>query len=161
MVINRPDTLQRSVVIRQAYRSLGGQVSGTAYPERYQALAKLSSPLLASSFSTKPETILYTIIDQLDLESNETSSDMSIYLTLLKANRNFRNLWLATVISYMGDWFNLLASAALIAQLTNSGTAVSYLFLARFLPLFVLSPFTGVLADRFRFLRKAWRQKRA
>lgn len=74
---------------------------------------------------------------------------MGVYLTLLKANRNFRHLWLATVISYLGDWFNLLASAALIANLTNSGTAVSYLFLARFLPLFFLSPFTGVLADRY------------
>jgi MFS family permease len=74
---------------------------------------------------------------------------MGAYLTLLKANRNFRNLWLATVISYTGDWFNLLASAALIAHLTNSGTAISYLFLARFLPLFFLSPFTGVLADRY------------
>lgn len=74
---------------------------------------------------------------------------MSSYLTLLRQNRNFRNLWLATLISYTGDWFNLLASAALIANLTNSGTAISYLFLARFLPLFFLSPFTGVLADRY------------
>jgi len=74
---------------------------------------------------------------------------MTAYVILLKTNHNFRNLWLATIISYLGDWFNLLASAALIANLTNSGTAVSYLFLARFLPLFILSPFTGVLADRY------------
>jgi MFS family permease len=74
---------------------------------------------------------------------------MNEYLTLLRENRNYRNLWLGSVISQLGDWFNLLASAELIATLTNSGVALSYLFLARFLPLFVFSPIAGVLADRF------------
>lgn len=53
------------------------------------------------------------------------------------------------MVSYLGDWFNLLASAALIASLTGSGTAISYLFLARFLPLFFVSPIAGVVADRY------------
>jgi MFS family permease len=74
---------------------------------------------------------------------------MASYVLLLRANRQFRHLWLATLISYAGDWFNLLASAALIGRLTQSGTAVSVLFLARYLPLFFLSPWAGVLADRF------------
>ncbi|MFN8446912.1 MAG: MFS transporter [Caldilineaceae bacterium] len=74
---------------------------------------------------------------------------MATYLLLLRKNPNFRRLWLATVISYLGDWFNLLASAALIGHLTSSGAAVSYLFLARLLPLFFFSPWTGTLADRF------------
>jgi len=74
---------------------------------------------------------------------------LNSYLALLRANRNFRNLWLAGLISYLGDWFNLLASAALIARLTDSGTAISYLFLARFLPIFLFSPLAGVLADRY------------
>jgi MFS family permease len=71
------------------------------------------------------------------------------YLVLLRGNRNYRNLWIAKLISFLGDWFNLLASAALIAALTGSGTAVSGLFLARFLPLFLMSPVAGVVADRF------------
>jgi predicted MFS family arabinose efflux permease len=74
---------------------------------------------------------------------------MSSYWQLLRRNPDFRNLWLATMISYAGDWFNLLASAALVAQLTQSGTAVSLLFLSRFLPLFFLTPFAGILADRY------------
>lgn len=49
----------------------------------------------------------------------------------------------------MGDWFNLIASTALVGQLTNQGTAISYIFLARFLPLFVFSPIAGVWADRY------------
>lgn len=74
---------------------------------------------------------------------------MELYLSLLRRNRNFRNLWFARVVSNLGDWFNLLASATLIATLSGAGTAISFLFLARFLPLFLMSPFAGVLADRF------------
>jgi MFS family permease len=72
-----------------------------------------------------------------------------LYLSLLQRNHNFRNLWFARVVSNLGDWFNLLASASLIAALSGAGTAISFLFLARFLPLFLMSPFAGVLADRF------------
>lgn len=74
---------------------------------------------------------------------------MTEYLTLLQRNRNFRLLWWGNVISLLGDWFNLIASASLIASLTDSGVAISYLFLVRFVPLFVVSPFAGVVADRF------------
>ncbi len=74
---------------------------------------------------------------------------MNDYVLLLRRNANYRNLWLARVVSNLGDWFNLLASAALISQLTGSGTALSYLFLARLLPYFVMSPFAGVFADRY------------
>jgi MFS family permease len=74
---------------------------------------------------------------------------MNEYLTLLRNNRNYRYLWLGNVVSLLGDWFNLLASAELITDLTNTGVAISSLFLARFLPLFLVSPLAGVLADRF------------
>ncbi|HSH02951.1 MAG TPA: MFS transporter [Anaerolineae bacterium] len=71
------------------------------------------------------------------------------YLVLLQENKNYRYLWWGNVISLFGDWFNLIASAALISLLTEATTAISYLFLARFLPLFFFSPFAGVLADRY------------
>lgn len=74
---------------------------------------------------------------------------MESYVELLRRNVNYRNLWLGAVVSQLGDWFNLIAAASLIAGLTSSGAAISYLFLARFLPLFVFSPLAGVLADRF------------
>jgi MFS family permease len=74
---------------------------------------------------------------------------LNVYLGLLQRNRNYRNLWFGRVVSNLGDWFNLLASAALIARLTDSGGAVSLLFLVRFLPLFLMSPFAGVIADHF------------
>lgn len=73
---------------------------------------------------------------------------MNEYLDLLRRNPNFRNLWLGSVISQFGDWFNVIASAEIITRLTDSGTALSFLFLARFLPLFLFSPVAGILADR-------------
>lgn len=74
---------------------------------------------------------------------------MHQYLLLLRNNRQYRYLWWGSVVSQLGDWFNLLASAEIITQLTNNGVAISYLFLARFLPLFLFSPLAGVVADRF------------
>jgi MFS family permease len=74
---------------------------------------------------------------------------MNSYIELLRGNRNYRYLWLGAVISQIGDWFNLIASAVIIKELTDANAAVSLLFLARFLPLFFFSPFAGVLADRF------------
>lgn len=85
--------------------------------------------------------------------SRKRDAFMQEYISLLRRNADYRNLWLARVVSNLGDWFNLLASAALITQLTGAGTAISYLFLARLLPVFVMSPFAGVLADRYE--RKA------
>jgi len=74
---------------------------------------------------------------------------MDEYLTLLRRNANFRNLWLGSVVSQLGDWFNVIAAAEIISRVTDSGAALSFLFVSRFLPLFLLSPVAGVLADRF------------
>ena len=71
------------------------------------------------------------------------------YFDLLRENRNFRNLWLGQVVSLFGDWFNLIASAALISDLTESGFAVGGLFIIRMLAPFIVSPIAGVAADRF------------
>ncbi|MCB0190730.1 MAG: MFS transporter [Anaerolineae bacterium] len=72
------------------------------------------------------------------------------YIDLVKDNRDFRYLWFSQVISMLGDWFNLIASASLVADLSGSkGLAIGGLFIARLLPPFVLGPVAGVLADRF------------
>ena len=44
---------------------------------------------------------------------HEKALTLNVYITLLRYNRNYRNLWLARVVSNLGDWFNLLASATL------------------------------------------------
>ena len=75
------------------------------------------------------------------------------YWQLIRSNRSFRYLWSGQIVSLTGDWFNLIASTALIATLTQSGTAVGGLFVVRMLAPFLVSPFAGVVADRYN--RKA------
>lgn len=71
------------------------------------------------------------------------------YLALICSNRNFRNLWLGQLVSNLGDWFNLIASASLVAMLTGSGLAVGVLFMIRTLAPFLAAPIGGVIADRY------------
>lgn len=71
------------------------------------------------------------------------------YVQLVRKNTNFRNLWLGQIISLLGDWFNLIASASLIGMLTQSGLAVGGLFVVRLLAPFLVSPIAGVVADRY------------
>ncbi len=71
------------------------------------------------------------------------------YWELIRRNRNFRYLWLGQISSLLGDWFNLIASASLIALLTGSGFAVGSLFVIRMLAPFLVSPIAGVVADRY------------
>ena len=71
------------------------------------------------------------------------------YTGLLRANRDFRMLWLGQVVSQLGDWFDTIALFTLVLKLTGSGRAVGLVLVARFLPSVVLGPLSGVLADRF------------
>lgn len=75
------------------------------------------------------------------------------YYELVKGNRNYRSLWFGEIVSLFGDWFNLIASAALISSLTGSGMAVGGLFVVRMLAPFLVSPIAGVVADRFNLKR--------
>lgn len=83
--------------------------------------------------------------------SDEPTSqpEASSYLELIRENPNFRTLWLAQIVSLLGDWFNFVATAALVAKLSGSGLAVSALFVVRMLAPFLVSPPAGVAADRF------------
>ena len=71
------------------------------------------------------------------------------YIDIIRNNRSFRYLWSAQIVSLLGDWFNLIASALLISTLTQSGAAIGGLFAVRMLSPFLMSPFAGVIADRY------------
>ncbi len=73
---------------------------------------------------------------------------MHTYISLLKRNTNFRTLWLASVITMLGDWFNTIGTIVLINRYTDSGLAIAALFLARMLPPFIFAPVAGLVADR-------------
>ena len=71
------------------------------------------------------------------------------YFTLLRANRDFRFLWMAQLVSELGDWFYSLAIYDLLLAMTGSGQAVSYAIIIQLLPWFFMTPVAGYLADRF------------
>jgi MFS family permease len=75
---------------------------------------------------------------------------VSQYIRLLRDNPDYARLWLAQVVSLLGDWFNTIVMSALVSRYSGgSGLAVSAFLLARFIPPLVIGPFAGVLADRF------------
>ena len=71
------------------------------------------------------------------------------YIDLIRQNSNFRWLWCGQVVTLLGDWFNLIASAILIAELTGSGFAIGVLFTIRMLAPFTVAPIAGICADRY------------
>ena len=83
------------------------------------------------------------------MTADPTTETAVSYTGLLRNNRNFRFLWFGQIVSLLGDWFNLVASAALVGLLTQSGLAVGSLFVVRMLAPFLVSPIAGVVADRY------------
>ena len=95
-----------------------------------------------------PQTTPPPDLPEIQSES-AVSSTPTGYLQLTRTNASFRNLWFGQIISLLGDWFNLIASAALVGRLTGSGLAIGGLFVVRMLAPFLISPLGGVLADRY------------
>lgn len=71
------------------------------------------------------------------------------YWGLISTNSKFRRLWLASVISMLGEWFNTIALFLLIFKYTNSEFLLGILFTIRMLCFALLQPISGLLADRF------------
>jgi MFS family permease len=71
------------------------------------------------------------------------------YFSLLRGNQNFRRVWMAQLVSELGDWFYSLAVYDLLFQMTHSGKAVSYAIIMQTLPWFFMTPLAGALVDRF------------
>ncbi len=63
----------------------------------------------------------------------------------------FFHLWIAQVVSALGDWLGILAFTALAADLggKNAGAAVALVMIARVLPGFFMASAAGVIVDRF------------
>lgn len=75
---------------------------------------------------------------------------MHAYLDLLRRNRDMRMIWLAGVVSLIGDWFSQVVLMALVSKYNpgSEGVAISLLILARFVPTLLFTPTAGVLLDR-------------
>lgn len=67
---------------------------------------------------------------------------------LLKKNRNFRNFWIASSISTIGDFVDDIAFAQLVYIVTKSTLITSYVFAIKIIFSF-LSVFTSAFVDRY------------
>ena len=84
-----------------------------------------------------------------NLPAQRSRSQLGELVSLAKRNRDYRRLFLASVVSYLGDWFALVAVSGLVRDLTGYEGATALVFAAEVLPVFLLAPVAGVLADRF------------
>ena len=69
-------------------------------------------------------------------------------MSVLRANRNFRRLWVAGLISDIGDWMLLVALPVLVYQVTGSTMGTALAFLVELIPVLLVTPIAGRLADR-------------
>jgi MFS family permease len=63
--------------------------------------------------------------------------------------RAWVRVWLASLVSQLGDWMQIFARAALAYRLTGRPSSVGWIYFASYLPQLLLSLWGGVLADRF------------
>jgi MFS family permease len=78
------------------------------------------------------------------------SISLSSYARLVRANRNFRRLWLAQIVSEIGDWFYTLSIYTLLLQLTGHASSVALALVLQVLPQTFVGPTAGVVNDRLR-----------
>jgi MFS family permease len=72
------------------------------------------------------------------------------YARLIRANRNFRRLWVAQIVSEIGDWFYTLSIYTLLLELTGHAGSVALALVLQVLPQTFVGPTAGVINDRLK-----------
>ncbi len=70
------------------------------------------------------------------------------YGRLVRANRNFRKLWFAQIVSEIGDWFYTIAIFSLLLDLTGRAESVALGLVLWVLPQTFVGPIAGAVNDR-------------
>src|SRR2546428_751732 len=65
-------------------------------------------------------------------------------------HRNYRLFLVGQIVSTIGTWMQTVALPWLALELTHNGFLVGLVLAAQFLPVLILSPFAGEIADRYR-----------
>jgi MFS family permease len=63
--------------------------------------------------------------------------------------RNYRLFFFGQLVSFVGEWMQIMAEAWLLLTLTGNGAAVGGAFACRFAPVLLFGLWGGVIADRF------------
>ncbi|HME34076.1 MAG TPA: MFS transporter [Candidatus Sulfotelmatobacter sp.] len=83
-------------------------------------------------------------------EHGASTISLTSYARLLRGNRNFRRLWLAQIVSEIGDWFYTLSIYTLLLQLTGHAGSVALALMLQVLPQTFVGPTAGVVNDRLK-----------
>lgn len=83
-------------------------------------------------------------------EHSTASISLGSYARLIGANRNFRRVWLAQIVSEIGDWFYTLSIYTLLLQLTGRAGSVALALVLQVLPQTFAGPTAGVVNDRLK-----------
>ena len=83
-------------------------------------------------------------------ERSVPTISMGSYVRLVRGNCNFRRLWLAQIVSEIGDWFYTLSIYTLLLQLTGHASSVALALVLQVLPQTLVGPTAGVINDRLR-----------
>ncbi|KAL9645401.1 hypothetical protein ABK040_002600 [Willaertia magna] len=86
---------------------------------------------------------------QLDKEGSKPVTQRNPYISLLFYNRRFLLIWMAGVLSGMGNYFSEIGVLFEVEKRTNLGIATSGVFLCLFAPSVLAFPFAGVVSDVF------------
>jgi MFS family permease len=82
-------------------------------------------------------------------ESQKTGSRLPPVLRALRY-RNYRLFFTGQIISLVGTWMQSVAQAWLVYRLTGSSLLLGIVGFASQIPVFLLSPIGGMIADRYR-----------
>jgi len=83
-------------------------------------------------------------------ERSLPSVSLASYWRLVCGNRNFRRLWMAQIVSEIGDWFYTLSIYTLLLELTGHASSVALALVLQVLPQTFVGPMAGVVNDRLR-----------
>ena len=83
-------------------------------------------------------------------EHGGSSGSLGSYARLIRTNRNFRRVWLAQIVSEIGDWFYTLSIYTLLLQLTGQAGSVALALVLQVLPQTLAGPTAGVVNDRVK-----------
>lgn len=73
---------------------------------------------------------------------------MHTFSSLLRRRPHFRRLWIAQIISLLGDWLSFVAVSLLALKQGDGIVALALVLVAHTLPRALLAPVAGALADR-------------
>lgn len=82
------------------------------------------------------------------MNSSAQRISLASYVRLLRGNANFRRMWLAQVISELGDWFYTVALYTMLLEFTGHAATVGIAFVVQTVPQALTGPLAGVINDR-------------